>query len=215
MAERHESQYCHQDPEGGPTDPLPVGQRHREKDHDQRRHRGDLPDFGDEGPGRRQDHGRQRDTEEKNPAPGRHPFAALEAVINRVAVSCDCRQTGRKGPRAEWISLGDQERSDGCCDDPFQSVADVHHDGRSSAQGSHDVGSTRIAAADFVNIDPVHTGYEDREVDASDEVGGDQCAHHDCRIHQTQSRGGSVVPGLWNCRKAPGVRITTVPLDPW
>ena len=35
-------------------------------------------------------------------------------------MSDDRRQSGRKGPRAEWIGLGDQEGADGCCDDPFR-----------------------------------------------------------------------------------------------
>ena len=49
----------------------------------------------------------------------------------------------------------------------------------------------------------MHTGYEDREIDASDEVGDDQRAHDDCRVHQTESRGGLIAPA-WRVELSEG-----------
>ena len=83
VAKRHKSQYGDQDPEGRPPDSLPVGERQREKDHDQRGHRGDLPHFGDQGPGRSSGSRPPAGCRRQDPAAGRHPFAALEAVIDR------------------------------------------------------------------------------------------------------------------------------------
>jgi putative FmdB family regulatory protein len=82
-------------------------------------------------------------------------------------------QARRERPRPGWITLG-KESADGGGDNPLHGVADENHRRRSAAESPENIGGSGIAAANLVDVDPVHSTHHDSEIDAADEVWDDQ-----------------------------------------